>query len=195
MVKYIGFIYSIGPINYQVLTMVPRITTNSTRSRIQLKTWKVCYQSDLKTKWTWQKCTYTIYTMYWYKIRHGPPHECTKYGTVPLMNVTAVYWLLYMLLRGTIIVNRTYGTDKNLYISLFLLLIAIFGPINYSPVIATPGPLSSFFVGSWWEPQPFVKNADDYVSAYFYNSGTAVVLRYTALDEVESPVITCGFRH
>ena len=34
------------------------------------------------------------------------------------------------LLRGTI-VNRTYGTHKNLYVPLFLL--TIFGPINYSP--------------------------------------------------------------
>ena len=41
-----------------------------------------------------------------------------------------------ILLRGTItIVNRTYGTHKNLYIYLFLL--TIFGPIYYawSPVI------------------------------------------------------------
>ena len=35
-----------------------------------------------------------------------------------------------VLLRGTI-VSRTYGTQKNLYISLFLL--AIFGPIYYDP--------------------------------------------------------------
>ena len=33
-----------------------------------------------------------------------------------------------LLLRGTT-VNRTYGTHKTLYISIFLLLITIFGPI------------------------------------------------------------------
>ena len=37
-----------------------------------------------------------------------------------------------VLLRGTT-VNRIYGTDKNLYIYLFLLLIIIFGPIHYGP--------------------------------------------------------------
>ena len=36
----------------------------------------------------------------------------------------------YVVLRGTI-VNRTYGTHKNLYIYLFLL--TIFGPIYYGP--------------------------------------------------------------
>ena len=36
----------------------------------------------------------------------------------------------FLLLRGTII-NRTYGSHKNLYIPLFLL--TIFGPINYGP--------------------------------------------------------------
>ena len=36
----------------------------------------------------------------------------------------------YIILRGTI-VNRTYGTHKNLYIYPFLL--TIFGPINYGP--------------------------------------------------------------
>ena len=35
-----------------------------------------------------------------------------------------------LLVRGTI-VNRTYGTPKNLYISFFLP--AVFGPINYRP--------------------------------------------------------------
>ena len=35
-----------------------------------------------------------------------------------------------LLLRGTI-VNRTYGTHKNLYVSPFLL--TIFGPVNYGP--------------------------------------------------------------
>ena len=43
------------------------------------------------------------------------------------MSGTAV---VVVLLRGTI-VNRAYGTHKNLYISLFLL--AIFGPIYYDP--------------------------------------------------------------
>ena len=38
--------------------------------------------------------------------------------------------LVFILLRG-IIVNRTYGTHKNLYISVFLL--TIFGPIYYGP--------------------------------------------------------------
>ena len=37
---------------------------------------------------------------------------------------------LSWLLRGTI-VNRAYGTHKNLYISVFLL--TIFGPINFGP--------------------------------------------------------------
>ena len=36
----------------------------------------------------------------------------------------------YVLFRGTIL-NRTYGTDNNLYISIFLL--TIFGPIYYGP--------------------------------------------------------------
>ena len=38
---------------------------------------------------------------------------------------------LYVL-RGTK-VSRTYGADENLYISLFLLLITIVGPIYYGP--------------------------------------------------------------
>ena len=38
--------------------------------------------------------------------------------------------VLILILRGTI-VNRTYGTHKNLYISLFFP--TIFGPINYGP--------------------------------------------------------------
>ena len=36
------------------------------------------------------------------------------------------------LLRGTI-VNRTDGIHKNLYIAPFLLLITMFGPVNYGP--------------------------------------------------------------
>ena len=39
--------------------------------------------------------------------------------------------LILVLLRGTIIVNRTYDVDENLYNYLFLL--TIFGPIYYDP--------------------------------------------------------------
>ena len=45
-----------------------------------------------------------------------------------LVCITVFYCVL--LLRGTI-VNRTYGTHKNLYIYLFSL--TIFGPVYYDP--------------------------------------------------------------
>ena len=47
-----------------------------------------------------------------------------------VLNTAYITVYLVLLLRGTI-VNRTYGTHKNLNISLFLL--TIFGPVNYGP--------------------------------------------------------------
>ena len=46
--------------------------------------------------------------------------------------VVAAVYDTTTLLRGAI-VNRTYGIHNTLYISLFLLLITIFGPIYYGP--------------------------------------------------------------
>ena len=55
----------------------------------------------------------------------------------PVILVQGIYitkavmlYVLHQYLRGAI-VNRTYGTNKNLYTSLFLL--TIFGPIYYGP--------------------------------------------------------------
>ena len=54
----------------------------------------------------------------------------TIFGSVIVALFLALAALVSLLLRGTL-VNRTYGTHKNLYISLFLR--TLFGPIYYSP--------------------------------------------------------------
>ena len=51
-------------------------------------------------------------------------------GAVPMAVVAVVKVKQYVLLRETIL-NRTYGTHKNLYISIFLR--TVFGPIYYGP--------------------------------------------------------------
>ena len=53
-----------------------------------------------------------------------------KYAVTPSAMVEGLSVLLLLLLLGAM-VNRTYGTHKNLYI--YVLLLTVFGPIYYGP--------------------------------------------------------------